>query len=288
MSTFYATFDDTARARELVRTLLRSGVASDDLSLVLRAEDADGLPSDTLGTEDEGMIESVSSVGDATAFVGREDDPTPNDPFAADAPFAGYTSVYESNIGGGISTVEKGRNVDSVDQMDDSQSAAEDMISPPHEISQSEHEKDDIALTLQTGFPTPVPVIDNDLTDVEGPAQDQYEEGMDAITVPGFGTLIGGGALATAALDFMNPESVGISDSLVTHLRDEGVPRERAQTYQEAFEQGAALLAVAIVPGEISAGVVESLAERHGARNAETFDAPRFYEDGGKRSGVTV
>jgi hypothetical protein len=95
---------------------------------------------------------------------------------------------------------------------------------------------------------------------------------LEIIEIPKFGMVIGSGALATAALDFSN----GRLHSLVGYLTDEGVPQEMAQIYQESFEAGQAILAVEVTPGKIDEGIIESIAERHGALNGELYDAPRY------------
>src|SRR5437870_5084001 len=116
MSTFYAAFPDSVNAQLMVRHLLNDGLELDDISLV---------------TRDETNIEASAppSTGDASFFVGRDDDPS-HDAVDESSPGAEYEAAEVSQVGGGISTSDKGKNVDSVDQMDDSQSAAEDATWP--------------------------------------------------------------------------------------------------------------------------------------------------------------
>src|SRR5688572_15225804 len=111
MSTFIASFPDSAHGQSVVRQLLADGIELDDISLVTR--DAAGL--DTIQSE---------STGDASFIIGRSDDPEQPlvDPGSRGAD---YEAAEVSEIGGGISTSDTGSNVDSVDQMDDSQYSAE-------------------------------------------------------------------------------------------------------------------------------------------------------------------
>jgi hypothetical protein len=279
MSTFYATFRNVRAARQMIAELVRGGVRPDDISLVAHKAQVD-LPERRSGDQDR-MQEYVRSVGDATSFVGRQDDPVTDSPVPASNDYTDYTTLEASRISG-IDTSNSALDVDSVDQSDDSQEEADLMTYPRGETSQSEHERDDINLALHTGFPTPVPVID-DVRDSEGPLQDQLDEAMETIVVPGFGMVMGGGSLATAALDFINPEGNANTEALVAHLRDEGVPETRARVYRDAFDQGGAVLAVAVNPGTVDEGAVESIAERHRAENHALYDAPRYYQDGGHR-----
>jgi hypothetical protein len=182
----------------------------------------------------------------------------------------------------GIDTSDLATDVDTVDQSDDSQELVDrDTFTDGH-ISHSEHERDDINLALHTGYPTPIPVLEDNVIDTETALQDQNDDGLDSIVVPGFGVVMGGGALATAALDFINPNGQHETNSLIVHLRDEGVSGERASALKSAFESGGAVIAVEIVPGETNEEQVEATTERYGGENAGLFDAPRYYQNGGQ------
>jgi hypothetical protein len=274
MSTYFAVFESLRQARDCAEELVRHGVRPDDLSIVTKQM--------LEGVEVRGeMVEPHVTVGDATSFVGREDDPDldggvpPTNRDVTD-----LTSVHEGPISP-IDTSDKATNVDTLDQANDSQSLAEDMMSPPREISQSEHEKDDLALTLRTGFPTPVPLLD-EVNDADGPNQRQNSESLETIVVPESGTIIGGGGFATAAFDVVNPTHDARPDSLRGFMEDEGVSGEMATTYVEAFSEGKVLMAVEVVPGKIKQGFVEEAVERWEGQNGGMFDAPRFYEGGGE------
>ncbi|HEY0866980.1 MAG TPA: hypothetical protein VGE01_06370 [Fimbriimonas sp.] len=267
MSTYYATVQNIRDALELLHELLRAGVAPDDVSLVSK----ETLP----GSED-----FPSTIGDATAFVGREDDPPTDRLVPEDMGAADRIAETASPIAG-IDTSNSATNVDSVDQSDDSQSYAEDSIQPPGEISHAEHERDDLELAVRTGFPTAVPLLD-DVVDSETPVQDQYDDGLETISMPGAGTVAGGGAMATAALDFFQPDRTDHGEALLRHLQDEGMDEERARIYVHALNNRRTLLAVHANPGTVDDEVLESYLSRHQLQNLEMVDAPRFFEGGGK------
>ena len=275
MSTFYATFRDVSAARAMIDELVRGGVQPDDISLVAHK----ALVGDDESTGE--MRERSGSVGDATAFVGRNDDPVVDTLVPRSKDYTDYPTIEASPIGG-IDTSDSATNVDSVDQADDSQEQADLMTYPRGDTSQSEHERDDFNLALHTGFPTPVPVID-DIRDGTSAIQDRLDEALETIVVPGFGMVMGGGALATAALDFINHDGDANPEAIVSHLKDEGVPETRARVYRDAFQQGGAVLAIAVNPGSVKEGDVERIAERHRAENPALYDAPRYYQDGGHR-----
>src|SRR5690349_15257929 len=90
MSTFFAAFPDSTKAQEMVRHLVSDGINLDDISLVTRS----GLTVDPAAPQ---------SIGDASFFVGREDDPE-HDLVDEGTPDADYEAVEVSRVGGGIST----------------------------------------------------------------------------------------------------------------------------------------------------------------------------------------
>lgn len=258
MSTYYATFADHQRAKDALRELLRGGVRPDDASLLL--------PGDSVA--DANDLTAYSSVGDATYRVGRADDPAAT--IDQDDPLDEMTTIAQSAVSG-IDTSNAAFTGDSIDQMDDSQSVAEDTLYPYREISQSTHEKDDLAMAVTTGLPTPVPEID-DIKDGDE-MQDQNEEAMEALDVPGFGLALGNGALATAALG-----EGSIEPRLTDFFKDDGVPTAAADDLLAALREGQALLAVVATPGEIDEPTVEAIAARNGGTDRGLFDAPRYYD----------
>jgi hypothetical protein len=255
MSTFFAAFPDSGKAQQMVRHLLNDGINLDDISLVTR---------DEVNIEDGG----AASNGDASFFVGRTDDPA-HDLVDESTPDADYEAAEISRIGGGISTSDSGQNVDSVDQMDDSQSAAEDETWPREDTSNSRHELDDLDRAVRTGFPTPVTPLDNDVaTDTEP------DRSFDPVPVPGVGVVIGGGDLATAAFDWGGNGKTD-SSAFLTYLQDEGVPPGPANELLSQFGNGGAVLAVALFP-EVNEDALEDVAERYGAVTSGWFGAPRY------------
>jgi hypothetical protein len=264
MSTFYASFGSLDRAKGAVHELVSGGVDPDDLSLVsCKHGDANGE-----------MRELVSSVGDATVFVGRNDDPIRDFPVSRRADITELTSIEMSRLSP-IDTSNKDTDVDSFDQMEDSQNEYELQIHTHDGISQGTHEGDEIALSLITGFPTPVPTLD-DVKPGDLARQEQFDDRIETIEIPGFGVVVGGGLLATAALDFVRQDGSCDADGLVAQLKDEGVPEDVAKNLQSAFQKGDSILAVLVTPGAINEDAVEEIAERNGGLNFGLFDAPRY------------
>jgi hypothetical protein len=265
MSTYFATLSDLKPARTLLEELVRSGVRPDDVSLVTKQTLADVRPEDT-------------SVADASFFVGGSDDPRVDEAVPEGNYLTELTTTVESRLGAGIDTSEIATDVDTVDQSDDSQALSEDMLEPPLMISQSEHEADDLGLTMLTGFPTTVPLLD-DVKDTEGTRQEQFAQGLETLSIPGFGTIMGGGPLATAGLDMIKDESG--AEGFRTYLRDEGLTPEQIDEYCSVIDRGDVLISVMVTPGTIRESSVEEIAERWNVQSGALIDAPRFHEGGG-------
>jgi hypothetical protein len=255
MSTFYATFPDPVQAQLVARLLLDDGIEQDDLSLL---------------SPKQSNIEAAAppSTGDATFFVGAKDDPA-HALVNEDSPDADYEAVEVSKVGGGISTSNSDENVESVDQMEDSQSVAEDQIYPRDDTSNSQHELDDLNRAVRTGFPTPVTPLDTDSGAVPS------DRSLESIWVPGVGMVFGGGDFATAAFDWSGKGGDLDAPSFLTYLQDEGVPPAVANDLLSQYANGSAVLAVTLAP-PVNEEALDEVAERYGAIVTGSYGAPRF------------
>lgn len=241
MSTFYAVFSDPSKARLAVISLLSEGVPTDDISLVARGDSSNAFVNTAEETETSAVNEQMP----------------------------------ESPVGMGISSAEFNDAADSVDQTDDPQWLAEDSLEMQAGESQADLELRDLDMAVNTGYPT----TPEDMDRREGEtmaAPESATEGLEAITVPGFGIVIGAGPLATAALDYGDGDPSDDVEEMMKHFREEGVPDDVAQTYVSALDKGEALLAVGLIPGEVEPPLVETVAEQFGGKTAATFDAPRY------------
>lgn len=266
MSHLYAAFTDAAAAQAAYAALLRSGATTEDVSLVVRRLDE--------VLESGPPLLAENRLEDATAFVGRADDPEPTDLTDLNDPANDIRVLTESPIGGGIATDTRDDSVSGIEEMDDSQSAAEDMISPPLDRPASRHEVDDLQLTLETGFPTPVPTIDK-----EGellPDDPDADLKADTLAVPGFGVVAGLGGLATACLDWADPGERDIRESLVNYLYEEGMGETQAQRYADRLHDGGALLEVTLHPDRLNPDAVRGVVEAQSPDEASEIEGRRF------------
>ena len=269
MSTFYAVFQDPAKARLAVMALLDQGVPTDDISLVARGSAA------AFGKAPTPEQTRRQPMADTTSFVNAPDDPVIDDLTPEGSISEMKYAAIESPIGGGISTATPDDDVDSVDESDDSQRLAEDNYEPGVSPSQMDQELHDLDLAVNTGFPNKPAGLDN-FPKSSVPAIEDLERSLETIDVPGFGVVIGSGPLATAVLDYGDGDPSDDVPEMMKHFREEGVPDDLASSYIKQLDDGRAILAVGLVPGEVEPPLVEAVADQFGATDVNTFDAPRY------------
>jgi hypothetical protein len=258
MSTLIASFPDLSTARNVLKSLLSDGMSPDDISLIgghLEGRAGEGSP-------------GLGKLGDASVIVGREDDPMESED-------NGRASLAESNVGGGISTSGPDDDVSDVGEMDDSQSAEDSQSGLSDNQSTDDRESDELRRAFNTGFPTGVAGVDSSGGSRITPDHD-LDGSLDTMTIPGFGYVMGGGALATIALDFADLPPIESCNTFRSFLEGEGVSEEIADSMLLNVRDGGAVLAVEIVPGAANPDAIEDLATKAGATKVGLFDSPRY------------
>ena len=92
-----------------------------------------------------------------------------------------------------------------------------------------------------------------------------------SLAIPGFGLVLGGGALAAAVAGLAASAGAGaVAGGVVGYLKDQGVPADEIPAYQAAYEGGGAILSVVINEGSDLAKVQELL-RKYGASNVRPF-----------------
>ncbi|HEY4002454.1 MAG TPA: hypothetical protein VGO93_26520 [Candidatus Xenobia bacterium] len=90
--------------------------------------------------------------------------------------------------------------------------------------------------------------------------------GIASLIIPGFGIVIGGGALATAIGSAVGTTAAGaIAGGVEGFMVDQGVPEKVATTYREALEHGQGMLALTLPSGKLEAGEAQEVVAKYGA-----------------------
>jgi hypothetical protein len=86
-----------------------------------------------------------------------------------------------------------------------------------------------------------------------------------ALTVPGFGLVLGGGALAAAIGAAVGATGAGaIAGGVTGYLKDQGMDEHVAASYEKALREGGAMVAVTAPSGNIQEFQIVELIEKYG------------------------
>jgi len=81
-----------------------------------------------------------------------------------------------------------------------------------------------------------------------------------SILVPGFGLVVGGGALAMAIGGAIGTTAAGaVAGGVTGYLKDQGVNDEDAARYSSAFDEGAAMLNVSVPTGNVDEATAKEI-----------------------------
>jgi len=98
-----------------------------------------------------------------------------------------------------------------------------------------------------------------------------------SLAVPGFGLVIGGGALAAAIGGMVATTGAGaIAGAVTGYLKDQGVDEHVVTHYENAVTNGGALLAVTVPSGNVTEFEAQTVLEKYGAQNINSY-ATRGY-----------
>jgi hypothetical protein len=263
--TVFGSIESPDVAERLVGALLEAGVAPEDLSVVIKQRGSQSV---------EGGLPHLEESGAGMAMVDSgEGEPGlyGNPRIQAEGSF-----TYESRVGGGISTSNADDDVSGVDEMDDSQAAAEEMTYPANAQSFSSQERFDVAQGASTGFFNTTKPGPGGLSGPE-PTNDflPEESELTSLIVPGLGLVIGDGNLATSVIGAGVATEAGGSPAagLKEYLEDLAVPHDLAWMLASDFDRGGAVIAVATPPGEADSDVIQDVLTSVGARNVQLVEA---------------
>ena len=93
-----------------------------------------------------------------------------------------------------------------------------------------------------------------------------------SLMIPGFGFILGGGALATAIAGAAGATAAGaVAGGVYGYLKDQGVPEDVAMRYEEAYRAGGAVLSVTVPSNDLDRMTAESILAKYGAANVGTY-----------------
>jgi hypothetical protein len=251
----YSTFRDRDLAERIVGTLLDAGVIPEDISLVTRLDED---PASKLVPNYEPALRMVDA-GKANlaemryGTVAHEDE---------------GSELYESHVGGGISTTEPDDDVSGPEEMDDSESVSEDLSQPARGVSFGSEEFRDADSFAEYGS---LNVLQTRKALDSDPAVAPIEE-ISAIAEPGL-LILGDGHLALELLRLtVNGNKEPPQTAVIAALCNVGVPDETARTLVASLEGKGAILSVVETIGMVPIERIEAIVESTQAEETYRFD----------------
>ncbi|MCW5935687.1 MAG: hypothetical protein KIT11_00065 [Fimbriimonadaceae bacterium] len=238
--TIFAAYQDPAVAEHVFAELLNLGVPSEDLSLVLPGEE---------GTANKAVAEIEAD----------EDHPEELRTTVGRLQAEGLPGLVESRIGGGIATSTWDDSVSSLDEMDESQEAAEDFTSPLSGESFGEGERADALQFREHGSVDPLRGGGETLRDLDR----EYERPFSVVVVQHF-VLAGDGPLTTEVLAAGEGRRDSAGKPLAEGLLRLGASESESDELERMFDSGGAVLAVREVLGAVSMDEIESIVANAG------------------------
>ena len=285
MAHLYASFNDAALAEKAAGALLDYGVQKEDVSIVANdAYSENRLAQHTDNTT--GVRHSLSGVGDSaidytksggdrlaqagdrlagvvTGAVGatgtsaryeagaevHADNAGMRSQMARDEGLVQDSNMYNTTAPYG-STVEAGTLSNGTDDGSDYEAAAK------HGISTTTPEDAGHGAIKGTEIGLGVGIL----------------AGIAALLIPGVGLVLGGGALAAAIGGAALTAGAGaIAGGVTGYLKEQGVPGEAAQRYQDAVENGGAILNISLPSGKVDQALAEQVLGKYGAADVHSY-----------------
>jgi hypothetical protein len=282
MSKIYATFSDPSLAERAAGALLDYGVNSDDVSLVRSGTEDDysqwqsTRTSSTYGETAASGFETDRNIqGDPTYIAGLEN--------TASGAYAPEASRPDAVVDPGVSQQYMDRsdpsyiygNEASDRELTDPKYAATEQNAGADYAEVRAHEADDHEdLSAKSGISTTTP------GDAGAGAAKGAGVGLGigilaalaSLFVPGFGIILGGGALATAIGGAVATTGAGaIAGGVTGYLKDQGVEETVAQNYEETLSHGGALLEVNLPSGDVEEETARQVLAKYGASNIGAY-----------------
>ena len=98
--------------------------------------------------------------------------------------------------------------------------------------------------------------------------------GIASLAVPGFGLVVGGGALATAIAGAVGATAAGaVAGGAVGIMKDQGVPEHIITSYETALQEGGAIVAVSLPTADADEFTVRQILDKYNATDVSIFSA---------------
>ncbi len=285
MAHLYASFADASLAEKAAGALLDYGVKQEDISIV--AHEAHAATRETMYSTDGGAnpgagygttgtagygtaTGAAAGLGNGLAETGDRIAGATTGAFGAEGAAAGYETAATARAGAGDTaqvydnptSTPVGSDLNPMDQ-GGPDSAASHASSPEatdnaakHGISTTTPEDAGEGAVKGTGIGLGVGILAS----------------IAALAVPGFGIVLGGGALAAAlGATALTAGAGAVAGGATGYLKDQGVPADAAERYHGAVTSGGAVLSVSIPSGDVDQATASAVLSKYGASDVNAY-----------------
>lgn len=244
---------------DLASSLLNEGVLPEDISVIVDEMFSERLAGSSERSAVPTMAMDLLTEPEEDADFDYASTGNPEMKRSSDNALSPHRPIYESEVGAGISTASPGDSVSSIDEMDDSQSVAEEMMEPLGTLD-----------IRDQGPETPslddIPGSRSRLSSPTGIHGLELGVGVGLLAalipavVPGVGVVMGDGPLAS---DLLAEQGRAIDEGVAPFLRAQGLEEADATRFEDALASGGGILEVAAASGEASGRQIVGILESH-------------------------
>lgn len=253
MAHLYASFADAAMAEKAAGALLDFGVRQEDLSLVANDQYGQTRESYMAQTTDPNYVAGATGAYgtegggagyDTTGSAAERDVAVYSNPAAA-----GTSVTGTSAVGADLNPMDQGAP-DSVAARSDFEASAK------HGISTTTPEDAGEGAVKGTGIGLGVGILAS----------------LAALTIPGVGLVLGGGALAAALGATALAAGAGaVAGGATGYLKEQGIPTAAADRYHGAVTGGGAVLSLNIPSGKVDQATAQEILSKYGAADVNAY-----------------
>lgn len=284
--TLYASFADPANAERAAGALLDFGVRQEDVSLVSSSGNAGNERRDF--ATHTATLEERTTTGAGTMTVGDEAYESGHTGAVERRSWGNEVAESGDRFGARVSSALGAGNVASnyeaaADARAENETPYTDTMGRPAlDRVDASANRDDYAgdnadhneLAAKTGISTTTPA------DAAAGAAKGAGIGLGlgvlaaiaSIAIPGFGLVAGGGALATAIAGAAGTTVAGaVAGGVHGYLKDQGVPEDAAERFDQVYRGGGAILAVTVPSNNVDQVTVEEILRKYHAGDVGTY-----------------
>ncbi len=269
MAHLYASFADAAMAEKAAGALLDFGVRQEDLSLVANDQYGQTRESYTAQTADPNVAagatgaygtEGTAAGCDTTGSVAGRNVAVYDNPATTSmgAVGLGNTGLGNTGYGTGAGVLPVAGDMNPLDQggPDSAASQGDVETAAKHGISTTTPEDAGEGAVKGTGIGLGVGILAS----------------LAALTIPGVGLVLGGGALAAAlGATALTAGAGAIAGGATGYLKEQGIPADAADRYHGAVAGGGAVLSLSIPSGKVDQATAQEILAKYGAADVNAY-----------------